>query len=283
MAWIFISYRRADTEPVADRLYQRLAERFGTEAVFRDKHKIYPGSEFWQQITGEIARSRVALVLIGPQWLTVADQAGRRRLDDPEDYVRREIEHCLQANCRVIPVCVDRASPLTEREVPESLRSLALRDAVMLTAGTGFEAGVARLIGQLEDMIAADEAFWRARVCLERFEYNIALSHLDAVPAWLRGADYQDLREEIQAKDSRVIELAGYAADAAVRQDVADCLQHLLTLWQLKPDADTICGLVGTPLERIQPAIGPYLQTLGTAPSGHLRDMLQGLFPGHVV
>jgi hypothetical protein len=34
--------------------------------------------------------ANLLLALIGPQWLTITDENGQRRLDNPEDYVRLE-------------------------------------------------------------------------------------------------------------------------------------------------------------------------------------------------
>jgi hypothetical protein len=51
--------------------------------------------------------------MIGPQWLTVCEREGarqgQRRLDDPDDFVRIEVESALARGIPVIPVLVDGA------------------------------------------------------------------------------------------------------------------------------------------------------------------------------
>ena len=81
---IFISYRRADTQPDARQLARRLSERFGKQHVFRDVEDIPKGYSFAHVIRETLARCNVVLVLIGGRWLDAANEEGRR-LDDPED------------------------------------------------------------------------------------------------------------------------------------------------------------------------------------------------------
>jgi hypothetical protein len=56
-----------------------------------------------------VAVCQVLLAVIGPTWLTVTDERGRRRLDDPDDIVRLEIEAALAREVRVIPILVEGA------------------------------------------------------------------------------------------------------------------------------------------------------------------------------
>ena len=51
------------------------------------------------------------VALIGRQWMTATDEEGHRRLDDPDDYVRSEVQAALERGVRVIPVLVDGAKP----------------------------------------------------------------------------------------------------------------------------------------------------------------------------
>ena len=45
MSGIFISYRREDSQELAGRLFDRLAQRFGKDRVFRDIDAIDPGAK----------------------------------------------------------------------------------------------------------------------------------------------------------------------------------------------------------------------------------------------
>jgi TIR domain len=88
---IFISYRRQETAWPTGRLYDLLVEHFPAEEVFKDVDNIEPGEDFVERITAAVGSCDVLLALIGPQWLTMADENGQRRLNNPEDYVRLEL------------------------------------------------------------------------------------------------------------------------------------------------------------------------------------------------
>src|SRR5690349_16730006 len=95
MSGIFISYRRDDSAGHAGRIYDRLVGQFGAEQVFMDVDTIAPGQDF-TRVLAERTRSCSALIaIIGKQWLSSRDSSGRRRLDDPRDYVRMEISEAL--------------------------------------------------------------------------------------------------------------------------------------------------------------------------------------------
>src|SRR6202044_312660 len=106
---IFISYRRQETSHLAGRLYDRLIGRFGEGQVFIDVDAIEPGVDFAEEIFRAVAACKVLLAIIAPDWLPAADERGRRRLDDPDDIVRLEIEAALARRVRVIPILVEGA------------------------------------------------------------------------------------------------------------------------------------------------------------------------------
>src|SRR5262249_47590648 len=107
MAKIFLSYRRADSAGVAGRIYDRLGARFGAANIFKDVDDIPAGVHFGAYIREALAQCAVVLVLIGPRWLDAPGQDGTRRLDDPQDWVRTEIELALALKLTVLPVLVE--------------------------------------------------------------------------------------------------------------------------------------------------------------------------------
>jgi hypothetical protein len=129
---IFISYRRDDSAGFAGRLADALEAALGPGSVFRDVDDIAPGEDFVTAIEQALARSAALLVVIGRHWLQAADAAGRRRLDQPQDFVRLEIRLALERGIRVIPLLVDRAAMPTEGELPPDIAPLARRQAVEL-------------------------------------------------------------------------------------------------------------------------------------------------------
>ncbi len=132
---IFLSYRRADAAPYARLLQNLFSERIPDARVFMDLDSIEVGLDFAEVIRGAVDSCAVAVVLIGRQWATLADEEGRRRLDDPDDYVRFEVQTALERGVRVIPVLVDGARPLRKQQLPTGLLKLARLNALELSYG----------------------------------------------------------------------------------------------------------------------------------------------------
>ena len=154
---IFISYRRDETAFPASWLYERLAAHFGPDQVFKDVDSIELGDDFAEVIADAVGACDVLLVLIGAQWLAITDAAGRRRLEDSDDFVRLEIEAALQRKVRVIPILVGRARMPQAQELPASLGKLVYRQALELDPNR-FEADTRRLLRVVEKTLAEEEA-----------------------------------------------------------------------------------------------------------------------------
>ena len=150
---VFISYRREETAYPAGWLYDRLDERFGDAQVFKDVDSIPLGDDFVAAITTAVGSCDVLLALIGDKWLTISDERGRRRLDDPHDFVRLEIEAALARNVRVIPVLVDGARMPRADELPDSLAGLVRRQALELSPSR-FDSDTNRLARVLASTLA---------------------------------------------------------------------------------------------------------------------------------
>jgi lysozyme family protein len=130
---VFISYRQKDTEHAVGRLAKDLRERFGDDCVFYDVASIAPGTDFADALRQAIAVSAATLVVIGPEWLTITDRQGKRRLDQPTDWVAQEVASSLcDQEIRVFPVLVGGARMPEPEELPESLRLLPRRQAFHL-------------------------------------------------------------------------------------------------------------------------------------------------------
>ena len=133
MPAIFISYRRNDTEGEAGRLFDDLISEFGENSVFMDVSAIEAGRDFRKAIDESVATCGALLAIIGKDWVDAKDDAGRRRLDDPTDFVRLETISALRRDIPVIPVLVRSARMPRPEELPEELRELAYRNCVELT------------------------------------------------------------------------------------------------------------------------------------------------------
>ncbi len=154
MPRIFISYRRKDSRKDTGRIYDRLVEAFGRANIFKDVDNIPPGSTYPEELDKAIAGSDIFLVMIGSQWVDIRDDAGGRRLDDAADPVRLEIERGLQEgdHLRMIPVLVDDATMPTASQLPESIRPLAFKNAVVVRDDPDFNRDVERLIAYIRQL-----------------------------------------------------------------------------------------------------------------------------------
>jgi hypothetical protein len=121
---VFINYRSADCHSYGALLYAELSRRFGTELVFLDNESIPAGSDFVADLLQRVRGAWIVLALIGPDWLTAADEQGSRRLDDPTDWIRRELAEAFAVGGRVIPVLVDGAPMPVESQLPPDIASL---------------------------------------------------------------------------------------------------------------------------------------------------------------
>lgn len=190
---IFISYRRDDAAAHAGRLHDALVARFGTASVFMDVDNIEPGVDFTEAIDLAVGHCDVLIALIGPHWLDAANARGRR-LDDPKDLVRLEIQAALARNIRVIPTLVGGAQMPDAGELPGDLSSLSKRNAVELTHAR-FQSDLQLLIKPLEK-IAQEKGV-------------LAPVPPAPLPAPLKG---RDARENAPSRRSKMPLIAGAAA-----------------------------------------------------------------------
>lgn len=141
---VFINYRREDSNWNALALYNELLKYFSQDQLFKDFNTIRPGDDFEESISGALQRCDVLLVLIGPKWLEARDEAGKRRLEETDDFVRLEIGRALSRNIKVVPVMLDGTKMPRPEELPEPLRGLTRRQLVEIDP-TRFEDDVRKL------------------------------------------------------------------------------------------------------------------------------------------
>ena len=149
---IFISYRRADSKYVVDRIRDRLIDAYDEDAIFRDLESIPLGQNFSDVLKEATTTCKVMLVVIGPQWASITDEQGNKRLFEPNDYTRLEVEAGL-ANQKilVIPVLVMGARMPSVDEIPKSLVDLRLRNAINIRNDPDFTPDMQRLIDGINE------------------------------------------------------------------------------------------------------------------------------------
>src|SRR5215472_5040041 len=133
MRTVFISYRRQTAPGEARALFDSLGARLGQAAVFMDVDSISLGRDFRTELQRTLAACDLMLVIIDKDWAAIKDEKGRRRLDNPGDYVRLEIETALKRDIVLTPVLVKGAQMPDAEELPAEIRDLAYRNAFELT------------------------------------------------------------------------------------------------------------------------------------------------------
>lgn len=122
---VFINYRGEDSHSYGALLYTELARQFGDDQVFLDVESIPAGVDFVEELLDRVRSAWVLLAVIGPRWLTATDPAGQRRIDDPADWIHRELAEAFTAGVRVIPVLTDQAELPTTAQLPADLVALS--------------------------------------------------------------------------------------------------------------------------------------------------------------
>ena len=148
---IFISYRRDDSADVTGRIYDRLREKFGPEAVSIDVDNIPFGVDYRDHLDEQVSKCDVFLAVIGKDWLTIRDADGKPRLEDLGDVVRIEIESALKRDIPIVPLFVRGAEMPSEHELPESLRKLPYLNGLPVRRDPDFHNDLDRLTNWLKE------------------------------------------------------------------------------------------------------------------------------------
>jgi len=149
---VFISYRREDSPGHAGRIFDNLRARLGSDVVFMDVHAIDAGVDFAEALEDAIGSCDALLAIIGPSWISATDADGRRRLDDPRDFVRIEIGGALKRNVRVVPVLVENADMPTQDDLPDEIKALTRLNAVAMRDAR-WDADIDALVRSVERLI----------------------------------------------------------------------------------------------------------------------------------
>jgi len=131
---VFISYRHDDASSEAGRLADTVRSRFGRESVFMDTSDTHFGAEWPVALRAAVENAAVVVALIGPEWLLARDEYGRRRIDDPADWVRREIRLGLEHGKTIMPLLVRHARMMPPDALPPDISALSSRQAFGIRA-----------------------------------------------------------------------------------------------------------------------------------------------------
>ncbi|MEO0685891.1 MAG: pentapeptide repeat-containing protein, partial [Cyanobacteria bacterium J06649_11] len=117
-------------------LYDRLVKHFQNGAVFRDLDTIPPGANFKQYIERELAQCKIFIAVIGPRWRGIVGSDGKRRLNKPDDWVRREIEYALERKIPIIPLLINTTKMPRVEDLPGPLKKLSEKNCIWVKYGS---------------------------------------------------------------------------------------------------------------------------------------------------
>ena len=106
---IFINYRREDSDAFAGRLHELLSGEFGEDEVFLAEFSIWPGEPWHWTIQQAVVHAEAMLTLVGRRWLDTTD-GSHRRIDQPNDIVRREIVAAMDRGTTILPILLPEAA-----------------------------------------------------------------------------------------------------------------------------------------------------------------------------
>ncbi len=125
--------------------------------MFLDTQSLDLGADFRKTIEERIAGAGALIVVIGPTWVDMTTASGTRRLDDPQDMVRREIIAGLDAKVPIIPLLHDTDRMPAAARLPEPLQPLTAINAGKLRNNPDFETDADRVLLALFRLAAARE------------------------------------------------------------------------------------------------------------------------------
>ncbi|MEO8309267.1 MAG: TIR domain-containing protein [Pseudomonadota bacterium] len=155
-AGVFISYRRSDNPDATGRIYDRLVSEFGRARVFKDVDSIPLGQDFRGHLNDVVGGCAAVLAIIGPKWIDTRNGSGQRRLEDPDDFVRIELEAALARDVPVVPVLVGHAPMPGSTDLPASLASMVFRQSIEVRPDPDFHHDATRLVAALRKILDPD-------------------------------------------------------------------------------------------------------------------------------
>ncbi|MFF7690093.1 toll/interleukin-1 receptor domain-containing protein [Streptomyces syringium] len=148
MTEVFINYRTGDGQKTAALIHQALTRRFGQGHAFYASESIPPGKTYPDNLLASLRRSSLLLAVVGPDWTNF-----RSRLQDPEDWVRREIVEAFTCEVPVVPILDGRKTDrLSKADLPPELERLADLQSIRFDTHET-ETGVRRIGDLVAEMV----------------------------------------------------------------------------------------------------------------------------------
>jgi TIR domain len=162
---VFISFRNGDEPFGALLMHMVLSEHLGAHTVFRSTDSIAPGDDYVESLVAAVHQCELMLVVVGPRWMSVADERGRPRILDPNDWVYRELAMAFAERKRVIPVLLDGSRMPAQTDLPPGIGNLA-RCQYRRLEHRQFRASMSLLVSEVRALLSEADPATGPRACV---------------------------------------------------------------------------------------------------------------------
>jgi hypothetical protein len=108
--------------------------------IFLDVRSIWPGANYRTAMETALEEAEVVLVIIGKSWSAITRPEGvMRRLEEPDDAVRQEIELSLARRKAIIPILTQGVTMPSRADLPDSIRAFADLNALPVRSEPDFD------------------------------------------------------------------------------------------------------------------------------------------------
>ncbi len=150
MSKIFISYRRVDSQNATGRILDRLKDVFKTEEVFMDVESIPQGINFLEFSRKRLEDAEIVVAIVGKNWAKSLIE----RENDPNDFVRIEIEEALASKVPILPVYVDDAKSPGPVDLPLSIQNFSYFNGITVRPNPDFENDISKVIEAIKKIVS---------------------------------------------------------------------------------------------------------------------------------
>jgi len=205
--FVFISYRRADSAAASRWLFDAIQRTFGPDSVFMDTEAIRVAAEWPKAIDRGLQQATHLVAVIGPQWLRVTDDYGRRRIDRDDDWVRNEIAHALGKRKHILPIILSPNGMPRAEALPDEIQKLGYIQPFELRSDR-WETDLTLLVGELERqgfkrVATTAVRYPTPRVSITEIPQREFASILRSLPGWTEVASPLPGQEPLQQIELR--------------------------------------------------------------------------------
>jgi len=152
MQRIFISYRRNDSGSITGRIYDHLKASLPGVEIFKDVQSIPSGVDFLEYTKDKLSQSEIFIPIIGKSWASSLQE----RKEDPNDFVRIEVEQALKQDLSFIPIYVEGAKSPKVSDIPDTIEKISFYNGITVRPDPDFQNDVQKLVDAIKQKIGDD-------------------------------------------------------------------------------------------------------------------------------